>query len=135
MLFKKLIIYFQKEISAIIVGVGFMEASASWVPYVIPHMTRSVRGATLGANPDAALEYGPQLFKDYRLYIASETDEDIPYLLNYIGEDNIIMGSDYGHQDQSKDNGMVAVMRNRNDIEPHVIEKILTSNPAKYYGI
>ncbi|MBI68230.1 MAG: hypothetical protein CL777_05750 [Chloroflexi bacterium] len=114
---------------------GFIEASASWVPYVIHHMKRSVKGATLGANPDAALEYGPQLFKDYRLYIASETDEDIPYLLNYIGEDNIIMGSDYGHQDQSKDNGMVAVMRNRNDIEPHVIEKILTSNPAKYYGI
>ena len=51
----------------------------------------------------------------------------------FLSQDNY--GANSRHQDQSKDNGMVAVMRNRNDIEPHVIEKILTSNPAKYYGI
>ena len=114
---------------------GFIEASASWAPYVVHHLRRSTRASTLGGGPDSAMDFGPQMFRDYRLYIAAETDEDIPYLATYIGEDNIIVGSDYGHQDQSKDNGMVAVLRAREDIEPHVVEKILRDNPARYYGL
>ena len=114
---------------------GFIEASASWVPYVVHHMRRSTRASTLRGSPDAAMDFGPEMFRDYRLYVAAETDEDIPYLLTYIGEDHIIMGSDYSHQDQSKDNGMVALMRQREDIEPRVVEKILADNPARYYGI
>ncbi len=117
---------------------GFIEASASWVPYVVHHLRRSTRTSerSIGrGNPDSALDFGPALFRDYRLYVAAETDEDIPYLVSYIGEDNIIMGSDYGHQDQSKDNGMVALMRKREDIEPRIVEKILSDNPARYYGL
>ena len=114
---------------------GFIEASASWVPYVLHHLRRSTRASTAGASPDAALEFGPKLFQDYRLYVAAETDEDIPYLISHIGEDHLIMGSDYGHQDQSKDNGMVAVMHKRGDIDPRIIEKILVDNPARYYGL
>ena len=64
-----------------------------------------------------------------------ETDEDLPYLVQHIGEDNMIIGSDYGHLDQSKDNGMVAVMRKREDTPPAVIEKILCENPRRFYGL
>ena len=86
---------------------GFIEASASWVPYVLHHLQRA-SGARLnaGGDADASLDWGPNLFRDYRLYVAAEADEDLPYLLTHIGEDHIIMGSDYGHQDQS--HGMVA---------------------------
>ena len=117
---------------------GFIEASASWVPYVVHHLRRSTRTSERGigrANPDSALDFGPALFRDYRLFVAAETDEDIPYLLTYIGEDNIIMGSDYGHQDQSKDNGMVGVMQRREDLPARIVEKILADNPTRYYGL
>ncbi len=114
---------------------GFIEASASWVPYVVHHMRRSTRSNTIGASPDSQMDFGPKMFAEYRLYIAAETDEDIPYLLNYIGEDNLIMGSDYGHQDQSKDNGMVGLMRKREDLDTRVVEKILSDNPTRYYGL
>ena len=114
---------------------GFIEASASWIPYVIHHLRRSTRASTIGGSPDAATDFGPRLFEEYRLYVAAESDEDIPYLIGYAGEDHLIMGSDYGHQDQSKDNGMVALMRRREDIEPRVVEKILSGNPARYYGL
>lgn len=113
---------------------GFIEASASWVPYVVHHLRRSTRTNSRG-NPDAAMDFGPALFRDYRLYVAAETDEDIPYLAGYIGEDNIIMGSDYGHQDQSRDNGMVGVMERRGDLDAGVVRKILSDNPARYYGM
>ena len=115
---------------------GFIEASASWVPYVLHHLQRS-SGARLnaGGDADAATEWGPKLFRDYRLYVAAEADEDLAYLLTHIGEDNMIMGSDYGHQDQSKDDGMVAVMRRKKSISPAVIEKILCDNPRRFYGL
>ena len=45
------------------------------------------------------------------------------------------MGSDYGHQDQSKDNGMVGVMQRREDLPARVVEKILADNPTRYYGL
>ena len=72
---------------------GFIEASASWVPYVLHHLERS-SGAKLnsGGDADAAMEWGPKLFRDYRLYIAAEADEDLAYLLTHIGEDNIDHG-------------------------------------------
>lgn len=38
--------------------------------------------------------FGPALFQDYLIYVACEADEDIPYLLNYMGEDNLMIGSD-----------------------------------------
>ena len=115
---------------------GFIEASASWVPYVLHHLQRS-SGAKLnsGGDADAALEWGPKLFRDYRLYITAEADEDLAYLLTHIGEDNMIMGSDYGHQDQSKEDGMVGVMRRKKSIAPAVIEKILCDNPRRFYGL
>ena len=53
----------------------------------------------------------------------------------FIGEDNMIMGSDYGHQDQSKEDGMVGVMRRKKSIAPAVIEKILCDNPRRFYGL
>jgi hypothetical protein len=66
---------------------------------------------------------------------AAEADEDLAYLLTHIGEDNMIMGSDYGHQDQSKEDGMVGVMRRKKSIAPAVIEKILCDNPRRFYGL
>jgi predicted TIM-barrel fold metal-dependent hydrolase len=116
--------------------IGFIEASASWVPYVLHHLERS-SGAKLnaGGDADAAMEWGPKLFSDYRLYVAAEADEDLAYLLTHIGEDNMIMGSDYGHQDQSKEDGMVGVMRRKKSISPAVIEKILCDNPRRFYGL
>ena len=114
---------------------GFIEASASWVPYVLHHLRRSTRASTAGASPDAALEFGPKLFQDYRLYVAAETDEDIPYLISHIGEDHLIMGSDYGHQDQSKDNGIGCRDAPARRHRPRIIEKILVDNPARYYGL
>ena len=115
---------------------GFIEASASWVPYVLHHLQRSTnagRGDSAGSAPSVKL--GPDLFRDYRLYIAAEADEDLPYLISWIGEDNLIMGSDYGHQDQSKENNLVALMRGREDVPSSVVEKILTTNPERYYRI
>ena len=80
-------------------------------------------------------ETNVELFRDYRIYVACEADEDLPYLLNYTGEDNLLIGSDYGHTDPANEPRMVDVMRAREDVPAGIVEKILIDNPRKFYGL
>ncbi|PZC48727.1 MAG: putative metal-dependent hydrolase, TIM-barrel fold [Chloroflexi bacterium] len=118
--------------------IGFIEAAASWIPYVVHHLRRAAKAPAQwlggGGTPEDD-EWGPKMFRDNRLFVALESDEDIPYLLNFIGEDNVIIGSDYGHQDQSRDVGVVATLKAREDISAVAKEKILSTNPRRFYGL
>ena len=75
------------------------------------------------------------LFKEYRLFVTCEADEDIPYLTQFAGEDNLIIGSDYGHPDASEEPELVAVMRSRTDLTNDVAEKILSTNAREFYSL
>ena len=107
---------------------GFIEAAASWVPYIWHVLRRSAR-------PDFKTKNPQDLFREYRFWIACEADEELPHLLNYIGEDHIVIGSDYGHNDPSKEPEFVKNMRAREDVPAAVIEKILCDNPRRLYGM
>lgn len=113
---------------------GVIEAGASWVPYVL-HALRSV----YGGSPD---EWGSQLFRDSRIFVTYEEWEDLPYLVKYVGEDNLIVGSDWGHHggrgkggDPSGQPEVIANMQSREDVPAAVIEKMLVDNPHKLYGL
>ena len=107
---------------------GFIEASAGWVPFLL-HILRRLLSDRWKSMSSV------DLFRDYRLYVACEADEDVPYLAKYIGEDHIIIGSDYGHQDPSRESQLVATMRSREDIPGHLTEKILCKNAREFYGL
>ena len=98
------------------------------MPYIFHVLRRSVRSDLKNKNPQ-------ELFRDYRFWIACEADEELPHLLNYIGEDHIVIGSDYGHNDPSKEPEFVKHMRAREDVAPQIIEKILCQNPRRLYGL
>jgi len=107
---------------------GFIEASAGWVPFLVHILKRLLRDRwRYGASAD--------LFRECRLYVACEADEDVPYLARYTGEDHLIIGSDYGHNDPSEERHLVATMRAREDIPPPLTEKILCDNPRRLYGL
>jgi predicted TIM-barrel fold metal-dependent hydrolase len=113
---------------------GFIEAGASWVPYVL-HALRSVFGGSTE-------QWGPKLFQEYRLYTAYEEWEDLPYLVRYVGEDNLVVGSDWGHHggrgrggDPSGQPEVFTNMRAREDVPGAVIEKMLSDNPRRLYGL
>ena len=106
---------------------GIIEAGAFWVPYVLHNLKRWFR--TEGGWRS------PSIFRDNRIFIACEADEDVPYLMQYVGEDNLLIGSDYGHNDPSEEPELVATMRAREDVPSSVIEKILCDNPARLYAL
>lgn len=107
---------------------GFIEAAASWVPYIFHVLRRSVRADLKNQNPQ-------ELFRDYRFWVACEADEELPHLLKYLGEEHLVIGSDYGHNDPSKEPEFVKHMRARQDVDPVVIERILCENPRALYGL
>jgi len=106
---------------------GFIEASAQWVPYMIHDLRRRLetRGRTLAAEP----------LKDNNIWVTCQTDDDLPYVLKYAGEDNIVVGTDYGHQDQSSEIEAIRVMREKGEVEPRIIDKILGDNAVALYGL
>ncbi len=114
---------------------GFLETSASWVPYLYHHLKRSARPRP--SFPNARWKHAScrDLFRDYRIYVACEADEDINYLAEFIGEDHLLIGSDYGHNDPAEEKALIDTMTSRTDLPRSLVEKIFTENPARFYGL
>jgi uncharacterized protein len=118
---------------------GFIEANSSWVPYVIYDLKRRIEpgrsGSTFSKN-----EYVIQsdLLKTNRMYVTCQSDEDLAYILKFSGADNLIIGSDYTHKDQSMDHEFPRLLQERatnGDIPQSAVSKILYDNPKTFYAL
>jgi predicted TIM-barrel fold metal-dependent hydrolase len=104
---------------------AFVEASAQWVPWVIKEAIR--RSGTRGF---------PELpFKDFRIYVTTETNDDFDFILRYAGEDNLVIGTDYGHTDASSEVDAIDIFRANRDVNDSIKKKILDDNPRVLYGL
>ena len=107
---------------------GFIEASAGWVPFLL-HIVKRLFRERWKFSSDV------DMFRDYRIYVACEADEDISYIARHTGEDHLLIGSDYGHQDPSEERHLVATMRSREDVPAALTEKIFYDNPKQFYPL
>ncbi len=107
---------------------GFIEAAAGWAPFLIHIIRRLLK---------ERFKYGSsaEMFREYRLYIACEADEDIPYIAKYTGDDHLLIGSDYPHNDPSREDQFVNALNVREDISPQLRQKILYDNPRAFYAL
>jgi predicted TIM-barrel fold metal-dependent hydrolase len=106
---------------------AFVEAASGWLPYALNDLRRrlAARGQTL---PDDAL-------KEYRLYVTCQNDDDVPYVLQKAGEDNILIGTDYGHNDQSTEIEALRTLGDSGGITPAQYQKIVYDNPKRLYAL
>jgi len=102
---------------------GFVESAASWVPYVMKDLARRVR-TPLPEN----------VMKEYRLYVSCQTDDDIDYVMRYTGEDNLVIGTDYGHSDQSTEVEALRNLQAKGGVTPSQYHKIAYENAKALYG-
>jgi predicted TIM-barrel fold metal-dependent hydrolase len=119
---------------------GCIEAGASWVSFVDYDVRRRVK-----SNADrVSILSGPRtmlasnVFKDNRVYVTCQVDEDLPTILKYVGEDNLIVGSDYTHRDPSMELEFRNLLQQRADegeIPQAAVQKILYDNPKAFYGL
>lgn len=106
---------------------GFIEVSAQWIPYALHDIARRLqrRGRRLGKN----------ILRDSRIYVACQTDDDLPYVLGYSGPDNLVIGSDYGHADTASELDALRTLKQTGELGAKVIDKILDDNPRALYGL
>ena len=125
--------------------IGFIESGAEWVPYAINQVRRHYQPPTVirgeGQRPrrvgiDENFYRDPvEWFREGRAFVTFETEEDLPYLLNHLGEDSLMMSSDYPHGDPSADELFVDKMALRQDIPNPVKEKLAGGNAARFYRV
>jgi predicted TIM-barrel fold metal-dependent hydrolase len=103
------------------------EAAANWVPYVVKDLQRrwATQGKELPANP----------LKEYRQFVTCQTDDDVDYILKYSGEDNLTVGTDYGHNDQSTEIEALGNLKASGMINDSQYQKIVYNNPKRLFAL
>ena len=106
---------------------AIVEASAQWVPFVIHDLRRRLqtRGRKLEDEP----------LRTNNIWVTCQTDDDIPYVLKYAGETQLVIGTDYGHEDQSSEIKALRILKESGEVEPRVADMMLGENAIKLYGL
>lgn len=122
---------------------GFIEATASWLPFVLYNLRRNL--AANRERPDSPLrgarqeyEVSTGILAKNRMYVSCQVDEDLGYLMRQAGEDNLLMGSDYTHNDAAQEMNFVRLLQERadmGDIPQSAVKKITDRNPRAFYGL
>lgn len=106
---------------------AWIEVSAQWVPWVVKEVRRRERKLNR--------QFPENLLRELNIFVSCESDDDLPYILAYAGEDNIVIGTDYGHTDISGENDAINTFIKRDDVTEDQKQKILFDNPKRLYGL
>lgn len=107
---------------------GFIETGSEWLPFAVNRTAKWV--SRFGDKG-----YVGNVLRDNRFYVTCETTEDLAQVLRYSGEDNLLLGTDYGHADTSTELAAHDVLKKRPDISAAAAKKITEANPAAFYGL
>ncbi|HZQ57775.1 MAG TPA: amidohydrolase family protein [Acidimicrobiales bacterium] len=113
--------------------VCFLEAGAGWVPYVMDRLEANYQ--TFGLRSKALAKSPAEYIRSEQLYFAADADETtLPAVIDAIGADRIVVGSDYCHPE-----GMcpltMRVLAEREDVSPGAKKQILCDNPRRLYRL
>jgi predicted TIM-barrel fold metal-dependent hydrolase len=106
---------------------GFIELSAQWVPYVLNDFVRRF--------DRAGKSYKPNVFRDNNIFITCQTTDDLPVILDIVGEDVLVIGTDYGHADSSTEIFALQTFRENETVPVAARRKILDNNARELYGL
>jgi predicted TIM-barrel fold metal-dependent hydrolase len=106
---------------------GFVEVSSQWLPYVMNDLALRFkrRGKRMPANP----------LKANNMYVACQVTDDLPGILRVAGEDNLVVGTDYGHHDTSTEIEALRMLKKDGKISSAAVDKILGANARALYGL
>jgi predicted TIM-barrel fold metal-dependent hydrolase len=106
---------------------GFIEVSSQWVPWIVHETVRRSSGT------DRPVPQNP--FREYGIYVSTQTDDDFSYVISYAGEENLVIGTDYGHGDTSSELNAIARFKALEGVSEEAKRKILWDNPRAFYAI
>jgi predicted TIM-barrel fold metal-dependent hydrolase len=107
---------------------GFVEISSQWLPYALNDL--AIRFRRQG-KPFP----GKSVLQENRIYVACQTTDDLKYVIDTVGDENLVIGTDYGHNDTSSEIEALRRLQESSQLDRGTAEKILSHNPARLYGI
>ena len=75
------------------------------------------------------------LMTDNNFFVTTQHTDNLPWLLGEVGDDNLIIGTDYGHKDTATEVMAVKRLSTDGSIPAASAKKILETNPGKLYEI
>ncbi len=109
---------------------AFIEVTSQWLPYVMNDLVlRSSRFA------DGAFPRDAQLMEEYRLYVGCQTIDDLGYVIDRVGDDHLVIGTDYGHADTTAEIDALSKLADGGKVSVESTRKILSDNPKRLYGL
>jgi predicted TIM-barrel fold metal-dependent hydrolase len=107
--------------------IGFLEISAEWLPYTFTDLKKRFRLK----NKELPADF----LKQDRIYVSCETTDDIPYIVSKLGDDNIVIGSDYAHADSATELMAIHNLSADPRLTPALAKKIVSDNARALYGL
>ncbi|MBE9044819.1 amidohydrolase [Pleurocapsales cyanobacterium LEGE 10410] len=112
--------------------VGFLESGCGWLPYWLWRLDREYED--LRWEVEEQVKIKPSEYFRRQCFISIEPDESyLTEIIDYIGSDNLIFGSDYPHPDHRPSIIADAVSLEER-LPKTTVKKILWDNPARFYG-
>ncbi len=113
--------------------VGFFEAGADWLPYLVPRMERYWGVYSSKEWPGTPKRNPADWLGNGNIYFACEGDERyLPDVAEMLGEDHLMTSADLPHEEALEDS--IAEIEERADISDALKRKILEENPARFFG-
>ena len=112
---------------------AFLEAGGGWIPYWLWRLDREYHDLEWEVRGNVTMK--PSDYFRRQCFVAVEPTE--PYLgplMDFIGEDNILIGSDFPHMDHDP-NVMKDAIGLEGTLSRGTVEKLLWHNPKRFYGI
>ncbi len=106
------------------------ESGIGWIPYVIEHMDVE----WLDQYQDLTLRMRPSEYWHRNCRATYQTDRVGIKNIDYLGEDNVMWGSDFPHPDGVWPDSKEYIAKELGDVPDDVRHKIICANAAKLYG-
>ena len=109
---------------------GFLEGGAAFTLPVLQQHAR--RDMSIGVRPFLdPRQATPGDIEAMNMYVAVETDEDLPYLAGVLGQQNLIVGTDFGHNDLGSELGAHQTVQARPDVGAGLATAITDTNARR----
>jgi uncharacterized protein len=102
--------------------VAFLEAGIDWAPRLV----KSLRGGN---------KKKVEAWLGERVFVSCAIDDDLPYVINKLGDDFIVTATDFPHGDAFRQDQLAQGLQKRGDLSDHAIEKILSATPQRLYHL
>ena len=107
------------------------EAGIGWIPYVLEHMDLEWEDQF----HDLELKMKPSDYWHRQCYATYQSDPIGLRLIDVLGEDNVMWGSDFPHPDGVWPDSQEFIAREMAEVPERIQRKVLWGNAARLYGL